>query len=489
MRKKIQHALLLLALAPFVILSCQKENKELPKLNEQEDTLIDENAWGGHHNNGQQTRSYSSEVVVKWLNMQLDMLRVPLAAGTGSQEAGRAQAYCGIALYEAVVKGIDDYRSLKGQLTNFPEMPSTERGKSYHWAASANAALADMNRKLFPTTSTGNKTKMDSLENALKNVFATQAGPNTIQRSIAFGKEVAARVFAWAASDGSANVNPPYAPLPEFIGPAFWVQSVGSTGALVTTPPNFPAAANPFASQRRLLVPGVGNGTTLAPPPAYSTLPSSDFYAMVKDVYDKSIALTPEQTAMAIYHRDAPGYPGGGHFVAVLSQVLTQAHAKLDKAALAYVKTGLAIYDAGVICFTKKYTFNLVRPINYIRDVLGYTTWNALFNTPGHPEFPSAHSVLGAAMARMLTDVFGRNFHFTLHTYDYLGLPARSYNSFYEMGKEMADSRVFAGIHYQASCDKGRWLGEKVSQNILRKIEFKKDNWHHGHTHHDHGHH
>ena len=106
---------------------------------------------------------------------------------------------------------------------------------------------------------------------------------------------------------------------------------------------------------------------------------------------------------------------------------------------------------------------------------MGQPGWNALFNTPGHPEFPSAHAVNGAAIAAMLTDVLGENFHFTLNTYDYLGLPARSYNSFYEMGKEMADSRVFAGIHYQASCDKGRWLGEKVSQNILSKVKFLKD--------------
>jgi len=54
-------------------------------------------------------------------------------------------------------------------------------------------------------------------------------------------------------------------------------------------------------------------------------------------------------------------------------------------------------------------------------------------------------------------------------------LPPRSYNSFYEMSKEMADSRVLAGIHYQASCDKGRWLGEKVAQNILSKVKFLKE--------------
>ena len=106
---------------------------------------------------------------------------------------------------------------------------------------------------------------------------------------------------------------------------------------------------------------------------------------------------------------------------------------------------------------------------------MGFGSWNALFNTPGHPEFPSAHAVFGTAVATMLTDVLGNNFQFTLNTYEYLGLPARNFNSFFEMSKEMADSRVFAGIHYQASCDKGRWLGEKVGQNVLSKVKFLKE--------------
>jgi hypothetical protein len=244
---------------------------------------------------------------------------------------------------------------------------------------------------------------------------------------------------------------------------------------LITTPPNNPQATNPYAFQVRLITPDVTNGTALEPPPAYSTDPASPFYAMVKNVYDKSQTLTPAQTALAIYFRDNPGYPGSAHFVALVAQVLAQAGSMLDVAALVYAKTGIAAFDAGTVCFINKYTYNLVRPINYIRNVLGYTTWNALFNTPGHPEFPSAHATISAAVATMLTDELGDNFHFELHTYDYLGLPARSYNSFFELSKEIADSRVFAGIHYQASCDKGRWLGEKVAQNILEKVKFLKE--------------
>jgi hypothetical protein len=78
-----------------------------------------------------------------------------------------------------------------------------------------------MNRKLFPTTSATNKANIDNLENELKAIYAGEVDALTLDRSIAFGKEVATRVFAWAAVDGSANVNPPYVPAPEFVGPVF----------------------------------------------------------------------------------------------------------------------------------------------------------------------------------------------------------------------------------------------------------------------------
>jgi hypothetical protein len=460
-----------LSLLLFVFISCQK-NADHPSSVREEIETAKSNKDHGHL---QQTKTFSADVVIRWLNMELDMLRVPLPVGTGAPAANRAMAYCGIATYEAVVPGMPAYQSLTGQLNGFPEMPSTEPGKAYHWAASANAALAEMNRRLFPTTSDANKTSMNNLENTLQAIYANETDAATLHRSIAFGKEVATRIFAWAAIDGSGNVNPQYIPASQFIGPGFWVQSVGAGNTLATTPPNNPQAVAPYSYQLRLITPDVTTGTALEPPPPYSADPASPFFAMVKDVYDKSQNLTPDQIAMAIYHRDAPGYPGGGHFVAVLSQVLTKAGSMLDDAAVVYAKTGIASFDAGTICFINKYNYNLERPINYIRDEMGHPGWNALFNTPGHPEFPSAHAVNSAAIASMLTDVLGDNFEFTLHTYDYLGLPARSYNSFNAMAKEMADSRVFGGIHYQASCDKGRWLGEKVSQNILNKVQFLKD--------------
>lgn len=449
--KKISIAAILL----LFLFSCRKESKQISS---KEELAADSNNRENGHL--KQTKTFSSDVVVKWLNMQLDMLRVPLAVGTGSQAAERCQAYCGIALYESVLPGMPAYRSLYGQLTDFPAMPTPETGKAYHWAASANAALAEMNRKLFPSTSDANKTSMNNLEQSLQIIYAAEVDSETLKRSIAFGKEVASRIYTWASSDGSGNANPAYVPP---VGPGLWVPTA-------PTPP-----VGTYQEQRRLLVPRVEDGTALEPPPPYSANPNSAFYAMFKDVYDKSLTLTPDQTAMAIYHRDAPGYPGGGHFVAILSQLLSKVQPELDFAALLYAKVGIGQHEASVICFLNKYHYNQIRPITYIRNEMAHPEWSPLIPTPNHPEFPSAHAVNNASVVEMLTNMFGDNFHFTLHTYDYLGLPARSYNSFYEMGKEMADSRVFGGIHCQASCDKGSAQGKKVAQNILNTIKFLKD--------------
>lgn len=260
--------LLSLVIALVAVLSCKKETKQIPPLEKMASASNDNT-----HGHLKQTKEYSSNLLVKWLNMQLDMLRVPLAAGTGSQAAERCQAYCGIALYESVLPGMPAYRSLSGQLTDFPVMPVTEHGKAYHWPATANAALAEMNRKLFPATSDANKTNMNNLENSLQAVYATEVDNETLQRSIAFGKEVAARVFAWAATDGSANINPPYV---SPVGPGLWVPTA-------STPP-----VGTYQEQRRLLVPHVEDGTALEPPPPYSANPNSAFYAMFNDVYDKS---------------------------------------------------------------------------------------------------------------------------------------------------------------------------------------------------------
>jgi hypothetical protein len=454
--KTINQKLLLFLVAWMLFgISCKKEIE--PTIAPSETTITGKEGQG----HLQQTKTFSADVVRSWLNMQLTMFKIPLPAGTGTAGTDRAQAYSGLALYEAVVPGMPAYQSLYGQLgTGYPMMPSTEPGKAYHWGASANAALAEISRRLFTTTAAANITAMNNLEAQWQTAYATQVDAATIQRSVAFGRAVATRIANWAATDGSANVNPPYIPP---VGLGLWV-------------PTNPAAAivNPYASQRRLVVPESDDNTSLQPLPAFSTSTTSAYYAMVKELHDASLVLSNDQKAMADYFKDNPGYGPGGGFVWILMEALRLSNVKLDQAALAYAKVGMAQNDATIVLFTNKYVFNVMRPVTYIKTYID-PAWNTYIPTPNHPEFPSGHATSNGAVLEMMRHSFGENFPMTLRVYDYLGYPARSYTTFTQISNEMADSRFYGGLHYKETCEKSLVQGKKVAQNILDNVQFLKE--------------
>jgi hypothetical protein len=406
-----------------------------------------------------QTNAYSSNVVIRWTDMQLELMRTS-SPFIGGLPPSRLMAYTGIALYEAVVPGMPDYQTLCGQLTDMPAMPETVPEVVYHWPACANAALAAMNRRFFPTTSDANKAVMDALENELNTVYKKESGEEVFQRSIEFGKAVAQVIFNWSKTDGAANANASYTPP---AGPGLWAP----------TPPSFAPAFAPYWGNNRLMVAGSLDGSEPPAPPAYSTDPASDYYRMAKEVYDISQTLTADQTALALFYRDNPGF-GDGHYLSILKQILEKEQPKLDVAAMVLAQAGIACVDAGIGCWRTKFQHNQQRPIKYIREVLGQREWNTLFDTPPFPDFPSGHSTIAGAFVEVLNGFFGSNYRFTDHTYDYLGMAPRSYQSFDELAKEICDSRVYAGIHYRFSCEKGCDQGRKIGQNIAKKLHFKR---------------
>ncbi len=446
--------ILLTVISLFVFSSCKKQIDQPAKQQE-----IVAKANSNIHGHLKQTKTYSSEVAFKWIDMQLRLFRTN-ATPIGGLPPQRYYGYSAIALYESVVPGMPAYQTLSGQLTDMPAMPQTLPGYAYHWPSCGNAALAAMTRNFFPNTSTANKASIDSLENALNSVYQTDITVEEFQRSVNFGKTIAQLIFDWSKTDGASVANTPYTPP---VGAGLWVR----------TPPALAAAFGPYWGNNRLMVAGSLNGSTPPPPPSYSTNPSSDYYQMVKEVYDISQTLIPEQTATALYYRDNPGF-GGGHYLSILRQVLQQEQPQLDFTAIAFAKASIAIIEAGIGCWKAKYTYNLERPITYIRNILGYNTWNALFGTPNFPEYPSGHSTIGGAIAETLTGLFGDNYQLTNHSYDYLGMAPRTYTSFYQMAQEIGDSRVYGGIHYRIACTEGNKQGRKIAQNIINKLKFLK---------------
>src|SRR6185436_11904271 len=108
-------------------------------------------------------------------------------------------------------------------------------------------------------------------------------------------------------------------------------------------------------------------GTASSLPPTYSTDLNSPYYAMVKEVYDVSLTLTPEQIATAVYYRDNPGYPQATNYLSTFSQVMHVENPQLDFYALAHAKLGIAFAEAMINCWKIKYSVLQERPTRYIR--------------------------------------------------------------------------------------------------------------------------
>jgi len=96
-----------------------------------------------------------------------------------------------------------------------------------------------------------------------------------------------------------------------------------------------------------------------------------------------------------------------------------------------------------------------------------WTPWLDFFpaGTPPHPEYPSGHSTVSGAAAFILEAAFGDNTPFTVTSDVRQG--TRSFSSFSAATAEIADARVFGGIHYRNSCVQGNAVGRAVADYVL----------------------
>jgi hypothetical protein len=403
--------------------------------------------------------TYSADVVTSWLSLQLKITQTTPASPVVTT---RRLAYTGIALYESIVPGLVGYQSIAPQLNGLPPLPTVAPGERYHWPTCANVALAAMHRYLYPTTSVANRATIDSLETAYATRYQQDRPADELARSADFGRKIAAAIFEWSKSDGNDDVTPYTSPT--------------GTGLWVPTPPAFATAALPNWGKMRPLVVGSDTGADQGAPTPYSTDTTSAYCAQAREVYAISQNLTTEQKATALFWADNPDGKsyGGGHWHAILSQVLATQKIRLDVAAVLVAQLGIAMSEASISIFKAKYHYNGLRPVTYIRSVLNQPDWNTLIPTPNHPEYPSGHSILSAAAAQTLTQWFGSQYAFTDHAYDALGFQPRSYHSFEEAAVEAGNSRVYAGIHYRKTCDVSQTHGKRIAQNVAQRLTFKK---------------
>lgn len=418
------------------------------------------------------TASYDNEVVLKWNELLLEIERY--TPGYLPPVSARAFGYIGLTAYETAVPGMPAYKSLGAHFSGL-QLPAAEGSDAYHYPAALNSAYATIISKLYPTAPAAQLSKLIALQTYFDTKFEAQTTAEVFGNSVAWGKSVADAVYAWSGTDAAGHegylhvTDPNYAPP---VGPGLWQP----------TYPNYAPA----------LLPHWGNVRTFAAtleehcdnPLPFSTDESSEFYVQAKETENKVNLINQgenyEDKWIAQFWSDdcaALTFSPAGRWVAIASQALEITSADLAKAVVVQAKLGMALCDAGIRCWGEKYRFNVLRPVDYIRTVMGHNTWNSImcpdgagqFFTPAFPTYPSGHGTFGGAAAEVLTAEFGNSFAMTDNCHkdrtEFIGTP-RSFNSFYEMGQENAYSRLPIGVHFRMDAEAALGLGYKIGRKV-----------------------
>jgi hypothetical protein len=139
----------------------------------------------------------------------------------------------------------------------------------------------------------------------------------------------------------------------------------------------------------------------------------------------------------------------------------------------ACAETSIAMFDAFISAWDEKFRSNLVRPETVINKYYD-EDWHPFLQTPPFPEYVSAHSVISAAAAEVLTNIFGDNVHYVDSSEREFGVPDLSFTSVREAAKEAGISRFYGGIHYRSSCLIGNTQGTELGDLILSRIKMMK---------------
>lgn len=401
---------------------------------------------------------YSADIPIAYYDLSLQFSKQ--TAGFTPPVQARAYGYMGVALYEALIGGMPDHRSIASQLNGIGSLPEAN-GLPYSWPLVANAALAEVMRGLWgdkTNRAADNIAALDALEAELASRNSAGVPPGIATLSREFGRSVGAAVFVTSRDDGGdesylTNFPTTYRPP---TGPGLWVPTAPGQVAMQpfwgTTVPTL-ALENPRQCDQ-------------GPPPTYSEVPGSAFYDEAYLDYEISKTLTPEQVTIARYWADGPGtISGPGHSLAIVNEIVTQQHANLAMAAEAYARAGIADADAVTALWWMKYRYNLIRPVTYIDRVID-PTWSPLLPTPPFPEYVSAHSGQSAAVMMVLETLFGDNVAFVDHAHDADGFAARSFTHIFDAALEAGMSRIYAGIHFTSGNLDGQALGRCVATQV-----------------------
>lgn len=159
----------------------------------------------------------------------------------------------------------------------------------------------------------------------------------------------------------------------------------------------------------------------------------------------------------------------GGHWISIAKNAMQKLNLDFSETSKIYALLSIGIYDSFISCWEAKYFYNYVRPITVIQKNFD-ENWTIALYTPNFPEYPSGHSVVSGAASTILTDLIGDNYEFIDSSEMIFGMPARTFNSFFEARDEAALSRLYGGIHFRSAIENGVEQGNIIGLHVLNKF-------------------
>ena len=218
---------------------------------------------------------------------------------------------------------------------------------------------------------------------------------------------------------------------------------------------------------------------------------------LIEDTEGNPVDRTDDQTEIAqfwSYDRADTFRPTGQWNQIAQETVLSQddLNFSIEDNALLFAQLNIAMADAGIVTWDVKYDDELLRPFttlnssesNEINPNINVDPngdienpeegWIPLIGTPDFPDYISGHSAFGGAAAGVLEDFFGDDVVLELPTQELPGV-TRTFtgtgdrSSFVQAAFENADSRLFGGVHIDASNLDGVEVGLAVADNVLNE--------------------
>lgn len=370
----------------------------------------------------------------------------PLFPFSNPPYAARAFAYVSAAQYDALVacwhyKSLynrpapylvdSNVKALAGR-TNLPSYPSE--------GAVLAGVTAELMQMLFPDEIASIRQKLQEEEFSL--IASGAAAPSDVSAGEALGRQVADVFLARGRADNAGKAGG---------SPTVWASFVTTAQANNQTPwysldaPARPPMLPLFGQVKGFLVDSAGIVANRPGPP-----PSTNSDTMKQQVAQALYTVqhaTREQLSQVQFWADGVGtWTPTGHWNYIAAQDFIGQHWSEVRWARNMALLNMAQMDAAIECWYTKYYYFNPRPTQMdpmIRTLTGI---------PNFPSYISGHSMFSSSAATVLGHL----------------IPSRA-QAYMDMANQAANSRIYAGIHFDIDCTVGMTVGQKIGNYAVQR--------------------